>query len=214
MEKRDIRNYCQLAFVNGVNDAISVLMLHKVFVVLMTGNLIYFVTDLATKFVFADWVRITLLLNFIISGILVHNIIAYKSVSFRIGLALCFVVVYFLAGVSALQFNSLSESSWGFLIVANIATVMSVIMNNIFYRLHATKFNLVAYTMNLLNLAHMIAEKRYADLKLLGVTFVSFIAGLLVASFLVVHINFYAILIIIPILIHLYLVNRNQVSGG
>ncbi|MBY0244763.1 MAG: DUF1275 domain-containing protein, partial [Sphingobacteriaceae bacterium] len=68
MEKRDLLNYCQLAFINGVNDAISVIMLHKVFVVLMTGNLIYFVTDITTNFGFGDWVRLTLLLNFIISG--------------------------------------------------------------------------------------------------------------------------------------------------
>lgn len=212
MEKRDINNYCQLAFVNGVSDAISVLMLHKVFVVLMTGNLIYFVTDVATKFVFGDWVRITLLLNFIISGILIHSIISKRNIQFRIGLALFLVIMYFCAGTYAVHFNHLSDTSWGFLIVANIATVMSVAMNNIFYRLHKTKFNLVAYTMNLLNLSHMIAEKRYADLKLLGITFVSFISGLLVASFLVLDLNFYTILIIIPVLINLYIVNRNQTA--
>lgn len=212
MEKRDISNYCQLAFVNGVSDAISVLMLHKVFVVLMTGNLIYFVTDVATKFVFGDWVRITLLLNFIISGILIHSIIAKRNIQFRIGLALFLVIMYFCAGTYAVNFNHLSDTSWGFLIVANIATVMSVAMNNIFYRLHKTKFNLVAYTMNLLNLAHMIAEKRYSDLKLLGITFISFISGLLVASFLVLDLNFYTILMIIPVLINLYIVNRNQTA--
>ena len=81
-------------------------------------------------------------------------------------------------------------------------------MNNIFYRLHATKFNLVAYTMNLLNLAHMIAEKRYHELQLLGITFASFISGLIVASCLVVKWDFYTILIIIPILLNLYQVNK------
>ena len=212
MEKRDLHNYCQLAFVNGVSDAISVLMLHKVFVVLMTGNLIYSITDLATKFVFADWVRITLLLNFILSGIIVHNIIAKKDIRFRIRMALLFIVIYFCAGTYASNSNSLGESSWGFLIVANIATSMSVVMNNIFYRLHATKFNLVAYTMNLLNLAHMIAEKRYSDLRLLSITLASFLTGIITASFLVVYLKFYTVLIIVPILVSLYIVNLNIIS--
>lgn len=209
MKKRDLRNYCQLAFVNGVSDAISVLMLHKVFVVLMTGNLIYSITDLATTFIFADWVRITLLINFILSGIIVHNIIAKKDIRFRIRLALLFIVMYFCVGTYALSVNNLGDESWGFLIVANVATTMSVVMNNIFYRIHATKFNLVAYTMNLLNLAHMIAERRHSDLRLLGVTLASFLIGIIVASFLVVYLKFYTILIIIPILISLYIVNRN-----
>jgi uncharacterized membrane protein YoaK (UPF0700 family) len=210
MEKRDLLNYCQLAFINGVSDAISVIMLHKVFVVLMTGNLIYFVTDVATKFGFSDWVRLTLLLNFITSGILVHNFIAKKSTEFRICLTFAFVIIYFIAGTISLQLNSLSENSWGFLIAANIATVMSVIMNNIFYRLHATKFNLVAYTMNLLNLAHMIAEKRHEELRLLGITFASFIGGLIIASFLATVWKFYTILIIIPILLNLYRTSQSR----
>ncbi len=209
MKKRDIRNYCQLAFINGVNDAISVLMLHKVFVVLMTGNLIYSITDLATTFIFADLVRITLIINFILSGIVVHNIIAKKDIQFRIRLSLLFIVIYFGAGTYASNSHSLGDSSWGFLIVANLATTMSVVMNNIFYRLHVTKFNLVAYTMNLLNLAHMIAEKRHSELRLLGVTFASFISGIAVASLLVIYLKFYTVLIIIPILISLYIANLN-----
>ncbi|MBP7846987.1 MAG: hypothetical protein QG651_376 [Pseudomonadota bacterium] len=208
MEKRDLLNYCQLAFINGVNDAISVIMLHKVFVVLMTGNLIYFVTDITTNFGFGDWVRLTLLLNFIISGILVNNFLAKKSILFKICITLIFVVLYCIIGSVCLQLKNLGDDSWGFLIVANIATITSVMMNNIFYRLHTTKFNLVAYTMNLINLAHMIAEKRYHELQLLGITFASFISGLIVASCLVVKWDFYTILIIIPILLNLYQVNK------
>ena len=199
MEKRDLLNYCQLAFINGVNDAISVIMLHKVFVVLMTGNLIYFVTDITTNFGFGDWVRLTLLLNFIISGILVNNFLAKKSILFKICITLIFVVLYCIIGSVCLQLKNLGDDSWGFL---------SVMMNNIFYRLHTTKFNLVAYTMNLINLAHMIAEKRYHELQLLGITFASFISGLIVASCLVVKWDFYTILIIIPILLNLYQVNK------
>lgn len=67
MDKKELSNYCQLAFVNGISDAISVIMLHKVFVVLMTGNIIYSITALATGFKFTDLVRLTLILNFIIS---------------------------------------------------------------------------------------------------------------------------------------------------
>ena len=204
MNKRDLINYYQLAFINGVNDAISVIMLYKVFVVLMTGNIIYFIADVATNPQFTDLVRVTLLINFVISGIIVHNLLSKKSVKFRIILSLLFVIIYCVAGTIAVTSHHLQENSFGFLIVANIATIMSVIMNNIFYRFHSTKINLVAYTMNLLNLAHMIGEKRYFDLVLMSTTITSFVLGLTIGAFLTVAWNFYAILIIIPILIHLY----------
>ena len=212
MNKKDLLNYCQLAFINGVNDAISVIMLHKVFVVLMTGNIIYSMTALATGFHFSDLVRISLIFNFIISGIIVHTIIVKKSVHFRIILTLVFVVLYLSSGVTALHDNLLGEDSIWFLIIANIATTMSVITNNIFYRINSTKFNLVAYTMNLLNLAHMIGEKRFTDAKLLSITIISFAIGLLIASFLTIHWHFYTILITIPVLAHLFITNYDQIN--
>ncbi|WP_116964704.1 DUF1275 family protein [Fastidiosibacter lacustris] len=204
MNKRDLINYYQLAFINGVNDAISVIMLYKVFVVLMTGNIIYFIADMATNPQFTDMVRATLLINFVISGIVVHNLLVKKSVKFRIILSLGFVIIYCFAGRVALTSGHLQEDSLGFLIVANIATIMSIITNNVFYRFHSTKINLVAYTMNLLNLAHMFAEKRYFDLVLISTTIISFVLGLTIGAFLTILWDFYTILIIIPILIYLY----------
>ncbi|AJI68674.1 DUF1275 family protein [Francisella tularensis] len=84
MTKQELRNYYQLAFINGVNDAISVILLYKVFVVLMTGNIIYSIADIITNPQFSDFVRITLLFNFIISGVIVHGFIAKRTIKFRI----------------------------------------------------------------------------------------------------------------------------------
>lgn len=128
MDKKELSNYCQLAFVNGISDAISVIMLHKVFVVLMTGNIIYSITALATGFKFTDLVRLTLILNFIISGIIVHNIVIKKSVHFRILLAITFMLVYLCIGVTARKNGLLEDDSIWFLVVANVATTMSVII--------------------------------------------------------------------------------------
>ncbi|MDE4957630.1 DUF1275 domain-containing protein, partial [Francisella tularensis subsp. holarctica] len=75
-----------------------------------------------------------------------------------------FVLIYCFSCTFVLHINALHYISLCFLILANIATIMSVIMNNIFYRFHSTKIILVAYTMNLINLSHMIAEKRYHDI--------------------------------------------------
>ncbi|MDE5000733.1 DUF1275 domain-containing protein, partial [Francisella tularensis subsp. holarctica] len=84
------------------------------------------------------------------------------------------VLINCFSGTIVLHIQSLHENSFGFLILANIATIISVIMNNIFYRFHSTKINLVAYTMTLINLSHMIAEKRYHDITLLSTTLLSF----------------------------------------
>lgn len=180
MTKQELRNYYQLAFINGVNDAISVILLYKVFVVLMTGNIRYSIADIITNPQFSDFVRITLLFNFIISGVIVHGFIAKRTIKFRIAISSLFVLIYCFSGTFVLHINALHDNSFGFLILANIATIMSVIMNNIFYRFHSTKINLVAYTMNLINLSHMIAEKRYHDITILSTTILSFIIGLIV----------------------------------
>lgn len=208
MDKKELSNYCQLAFVNGISDAISVIMLHKVFVVLMTGNIIYSITALATGFKFTDLVRLTLMLNFIISGIIVHNIIIKKSVHFRILLAITFMLVYLCIGVTAKKNGLLEDDSIWFLVVANVATTMSVIMNNIFYKFNATKYNLVAYTMNVLNLSHMLGEKKFAEASGLGLTMLSFVLGLIIASFITIHYDFYTILLALPILINLFFSNK------
>lgn len=213
MEKRDFLNYCQLAFINGISDAIAVIMLHKVFVVLVTGNIIFLVTNLATNFEFKDWVRLSLLANFVLSEIIVHRAIAQKSIKFRIVLALLFVIFYWLVGSIEVYHHSIGDNELGFLLVANIAAVTSVITNNIFYRFHKTKFNLVAYTMNVVNLIHMLMEKRFADAKILGFTLLCFILGLLVASFMVVKLSFFTVLIMIPILLNLYRTNRSIVQN-
>lgn len=207
MDKQELANYSQLAFINGIIDATSVIMLHKVFSVLMTGNIIYFITSAVTKIEFIDYVRISLLLNFVLSGILVNNVLIKKSIHFRINLSILFVIAYCIIGYILMVNNYIGKDDWGFFMVANCATTMSVIINNIFYRLSATKYNLVAYTMNLLNLAHTIAEKRYNDLRLIMVPFISFILGLIVASLLTQHIHFFTVLLVIPILINLYLKN-------
>ena len=81
-------------------------------------------------------------------------------------------------------------------------------MNNIFYRFHSTKINLVAYIMNLLNLSHMIAEKRYHDVTILSTTILSSIIGLIVGAFLTSMIYFFAILIVVQVLISLYISNH------
>ncbi|AJI44753.1 DUF1275 domain-containing protein [Francisella tularensis subsp. novicida] len=208
MTKQELRNYYQLAFINGVNDAISVILLYKVFVVLMTGNIIYSIADIITNPQFSDFVRITLLFNFIISGVIVHGFIAKRTIKFRIAISLLFVLIYCFSGTFVLYINALHDNSFGFLILANIATIMSVIMNNIFYRFHSTKINLVAYTMNLLNLSHMIAEKRYHDITILSTTILSFIIGLIVGAYLTSMIYFFAILIVVPVLINLYITNH------
>ncbi|MDE4959503.1 DUF1275 domain-containing protein, partial [Francisella tularensis subsp. holarctica] len=71
MTKQELINSYQLDFINGVNDANSVILLYKVFVVLMTGNIRYSISDIITNPQFSDIVRITLLINFIISGVIV-----------------------------------------------------------------------------------------------------------------------------------------------
>ena len=210
MNNRDFLNYCQLAFINGISDAMAVIILHKVFVVLVTGNIIFLITDMAVHFEFKDWVRLSLLANFILSEIVVHRTLAQKTIHFRISLAIFFIVTYCITGILATNSHNIDANSWGFFIVANIAAIASVTINNIFYRFHTTKFNLVAYTMNLLNLIHMLMDKKYSDAKVLGITFFCFIMGLLVASFMVVKWSFFTVLIIIPILINLYITNRNQ----
>ncbi|ABI83364.1 DUF1275 domain-containing protein [Francisella tularensis] len=208
MTKQELRNYYQLAFINGVNDAISVILLYKVFVVLMTGNIRYSIADIITNPQFSDFVRITLLFNFIISGVIVHGFIAKRTIKFRIAISSLFVLIYCFSGTFVLHINALHDNSFGFLILANIATIMSVIMNNIFYRFHSTKINLVAYTMNLINLSHMIAEKRYHDITILSTTILSFIIGLIVGAYLTSMIYFFAILIVVPVLINLYITNH------
>ncbi len=210
MEKKDLLNYCQLAFINGINDAIAVIMLHKVFAVLMTGNIVFLVTDIATKFQFSDIVRLSLLFTFIGINIFMHNWTEKRSVVFRIILACCFVIIYIIVGTLELQYNNLTSNSWGFLLVANIATIMGVIINNMFYPLHRTKFNLVVYTVNLLNLSYSIAEKDYKEAQSLSITIGSFILGLFVASFAVRYIQFFTLIIILFVLFNLYRLNNSE----
>ena len=152
--------------------------------------------------------QITLLFNFVISGVIAHNFIAKRTIKFRIVISLLFVLIYCFSGAFILHINTLHGNSFGFLILANIATIMSVIMNNIFYRFYSIKINLVAYTMNLLNLSHMITEKRYHDVTILSTIILSFIIGLIVGAFLTSMIYSFAILIAVLVLISLYISNH------
>ena len=196
MGRRERINHCKLAFINGVNDAVSVIMLHQVFVVLMTGNLIYSITGTISGFEFSDVVRISLMITFVLSNIIVHKLVAYKSVLFKTTLSIGLLIIYLIIGVILDNHQLIGIDSWGFLLVANIATIMSISINNIFYRIHATKFNLVAYTMNLMNLSYMLSGgKKTNDMQSLFEVFISFILGLLIASFLTVKIHFFSILI-------------------
>ena len=62
--------------------------------------------------------------------------------------------------------------------------------------------------MNLLNFLHMIAEKRYHNITILSTTILSFIIGLIVGACLTSMIYFFAILIVVPVLINLYITNH------
>jgi len=118
------------------------------------------------------------------------------------------MLVYLCIGVTARKNGLLEDDSIWFLVVANVATTMSVIMNNIFYKFNATKYNLVAYTMNVLNLSHMLGEKKFAEASGLGLTMLSFVLGLIIASFITIHYDFYTILLALPILINLFFSNK------
>ena len=99
----------------------------------MTGNIYYIsIADIITNLQFSDFVRITLLFNFVISGVIVHNFIAKRTIKFRIVIFLLFVLIYYFSGTFILHINGLHDNSFGFLILANIATIMSVVTNNIF----------------------------------------------------------------------------------
>ena len=66
--------------------------------------------------------------------------------------------------------------------------------------------------MNLLNLSHMITEKRYHDVTILSTTILSFIIGLIVGAFLTSMIYSFSILIAVPVLISLYIKPQNKSS--
>ncbi|MDE4972166.1 DUF1275 domain-containing protein, partial [Francisella tularensis subsp. holarctica] len=80
-----------------------------------------------------DVLRITHLFNFIIAGVMVHGCIAKRTIKFRIAISSLFVLIYCFSGTFVLHINALHDHSFGFLILANIATIMSVKINNIFY---------------------------------------------------------------------------------
>ena len=65
------------------------------------------------------------------------------TIKFRIVIFLLFVLIYCFSGAFILHINTLHDNSFGFLILSH-TKITSVIMNNIFYRFHATKINLVA----------------------------------------------------------------------
>lgn len=210
MKKSEIISYCHISFINGITDAVSVIMLHKVFVVLMTGNIIFLITDLANGFYFKDFVRLTLIISIVVYEILIHKFINNIDINKRILISILLIVTYVFLGNYYYLKNSIGENSIHFLIVANVATATSLSINNIFYRFHKTKSNLVLYTINLLKLGDMMVERNFKEFFVISSTLFCFILGLVVASFMVFRINFLIFLITIPLLINLYIINLDN----
>lgn len=212
MNNREIISYCHLSFINGITDALSVIILHKMFVVLMTGNIIFFIADLGTGFLFKDIVRLSLIINMIICEIIIHKYIDKISKNKRFLMSILLVCIYVFLGNYFFKNHSIGENNFHFLIVANIATITSLSINNIFYRFHRTKSNLVLYTVNLLKLGDMVVDKNIKELKLIVSTLLFFILGLLLAAFTVLKVNFLIFLVTIPVLISLYIVNLKNIN--
>lgn len=54
----------------------------------------------------------------------------------------------------------------------------------------------------------MLGEKKFAEASGLGLTMLSFVLGLIIASFITIHYDFYTILLALPILINLFFSNK------
>ena len=196
--------YIALAFLNGVSDAITVVLLHEVFAVLMSGNIIFSFVNIATKIGFVDFVRLILIVVFIGSNIIAHRYFIRLNVITRFYIVVLISLIYAFVGNYCYAHNYLAQNAAGFLYVAILATVTSVFMNNVFYRIHTTRYNLVAYTMNMLNLAHFIADKKYKEASQVSIPIASFAVGVLAGAVLVKFYQFYTILLALPLLSVMY----------
>ena len=206
-------NYVGLAFINGMSDAVSVILLHEVFAVLMSGNIIFSFVDLATKLEFADIVRFMLIGVFILSNIISHRYFIKLRVGLRLAMVVLILLTYCMLGNYSYLHGYLAKDANGFLWVAMLATVTSVLMNNIFYQIHKTRYNLVAYTMNILNLAYFIADRKYNDVGKILIPIISFASGVFISALLVQHFQFYTILLALPLLFIMYFIQRHNQSN-
>lgn len=206
-------NYVGLAFTNGMSDAVSVILLHEVFAVLMSGNIIFSFVDLATKLEFADIVRFMLIAAFILSNIISHRYFIKLQVGLRLAMVAVMIIAYCIVGNYTYSHGYLAKDANGFLWIAMLATITSVLMNNIFYQIHKTRYNLVAYTMNILNLAHFVADRKYDDVGKILVPIISFASGVFISALLVQHFQFYTILLALPLLCIMYFIHRHNQSA-
>lgn len=197
-------NYISLAFINGLSDAVSIILLHEVFAVLMSGNIIFSFSSLAGHFQFVDFVRLMIIVAFIISNIIAHTFFTKLPLITRFISVIIIIIFYCSIGNYCYTHGYLTKESPDFLYIAIFATVTSVFINSIFYRIHTTQYNLVAYTMNVLNLSHFIAERKYQNAGKILIPVISFATGVFTGAILVKYFQFYTVLFALPLLSVMY----------
>jgi uncharacterized membrane protein YoaK (UPF0700 family) len=212
MKNRDFVNYCHIVFINGVSDAVSVTLLHKTFSVLMTGNLIFMITDISNVWSFKDMVRLTLILSFILMEFVWYKFLDNIQIGIKLLLSFTLLFTYIFLGSHYYGLHQIGENQINFLGLAILSGVLIFTINTTFQKIHEHKYNLILHTVNLLKLADLIAEKNYKSAIKPLLIIILFCSGLLFSALLIRRVNFYAMLLITPVLISLIAFNLDKIS--
>ncbi len=202
--KYDFINYICLAFINGISDAISVLLLHKLFVVLMSGNIIFLFINLAVKLDFIDLIRAILLITFIINNMLIQKYFIKLNLTVKLIIVILVTITYCTLGEFAYINNYLNEPTYWVMYLSMLASISNLLINNVFYQVNATRYNLIVYTMNLVNFARFLADRDYIEVAKIFITITSFALGVYGGATFSSHYHFFTILLTLLVLLAMY----------